>query len=120
MTQQKLKADEQEVVYNLMHAINRAAPLINASGSATAMINHISGMVRNGTTDGRPPIQVERVPTAADIGRRVKVRDDESNQWSHNYKFVGFAASSRFVAQHDLSGILTGWQYCIIDQEAGE
>jgi hypothetical protein len=120
MTQRKLRADEQEVVYNLMHAINRAAPLINARESATAMINHIGGMVRNGTSDGKPLAPVERVPTAADIGRWVKVRDDESNQWSHNYKFVGFAASSRFVAQHDLSGILTGWQYCVIDQEAGQ
>jgi hypothetical protein len=120
MTQRKLTAEEQEVVYNLMHAINRAALLINARESATAMIDHIGGMVRNGTTDGKPPTPVERVPTAADIGRRVKVRDDESSQWSHNYRFVGFAASSRFVAQHDLSGILAGWHCCIIDEEAGQ
>jgi len=117
MTQQQLKADERELAYNLMHALNRAALLINTSGSATAMINHISGMVRNGTTDGRPPIQAERVPTAADIGRRVKVREDDYDVWLYGRKLVGFEGG-RFVTTSE-DRVYIGWQYCAIDEEAG-
>jgi glutamate formiminotransferase len=79
LTQRKLTADEQEVVYNLMRSLNRAALLIDARGSAAEMIRHAGDMVRNGTTDGKPLAPIERVPTAADIGRKVKVRSNETN-----------------------------------------
>jgi len=119
MTQRKLTADEQELAYNLLHALNRAALLINTRRSATAMIDHIGGMVRNGTSDGKPPIQADREPTAADIGRRVKVRLAAKSEYSKGGWFVGFDKGGWYViesSRHNLSS----WKYCIIDQEADE
>jgi hypothetical protein len=120
MTQRKLTADEQELAYNLLHALNRAALLINTRRSATAMIDHIGGMVKHGTLDGRPPIQVDRAPTAADIGRRVKVRRILAERWTEGCDLVGFEKSGFFVVQSSVTDSITAWQFCIIDQEAGE
>jgi hypothetical protein len=117
MTQRKLTADEQELAYNLLHALNRAALLISARGSATAMIDHIGGMVRNGTSDGKPPIQADRVPTAADIGKRVKVRLAAKSEYSKGGWFVGFDRSGWHVIESSCHR-LSSWQFCIIDQEA--
>jgi len=118
MTQRKLTDGEQKLAYNLLHALNRAALLINARGSATAMIDHIGGMVRNGTSDGKPPIQADREPTTADIGKRVKVSDFESRIWGmRRPTLVGIDRNGKYVVQYD-DGSLGSWNYCIIDQEA--
>ena len=120
MTQRKLTADEQELIYNLMQSLNRAALLINARGSAAEMINHIGGMFRNGTTDGLPPMPVERVPTASDIGKSVKVSDFESRNWgTRRPTLVGLDRNKKYVVQYD-DGSLGSWNYCIIDQEADQ
>jgi hypothetical protein len=119
MTQRKLTSKELEAARRAYQGLGELYGLPDSS-MAVDMCVWLALRIEHKTTDGKPLALVGRVPTAADIGRRVKVRDDESNQWSHNYRFVGLAASSRFVAQHDLSGIITGWQYCIIDQEAGQ
>jgi hypothetical protein len=117
MTQRKLTADEQKLAYNLLHALNRAALLINTRRSATAMIDHIGGMVRNGTSDGK--VQAERVPTAADIGRRVKVRLAAESEYSKGGWFVGFDKGGWHVIESSCHN-LSSWKYCVIDQEADE
>jgi hypothetical protein len=117
LAQRKLTADEIGICRSF-YAIGGHMRFLSDTYHLNMLLPQVADVIQHGTSDGKPPIQVDRVPTAADIGKRVKVRDNESNQWSHNHRFVGFAASSRFVAQHDLSGTLAGWQYCIIDQEA--
>jgi len=117
MTQRKLTADEQELIYNLLQSLNRAALLINARGSATEMINHIGGMVRNGTTDGLAPMQVDRVPTSADAGKSVKVRSNERNAWWGPCHFVGVRRDGLFVVESPSGGVTT-WAICVVDQEA--
>jgi len=119
LTQRKLTADEQEVVYNLMRSLNRAALLIDAKGSAAEMIRHAGGLVRNGTTDGLPLTPLERVPTAADVGKSVKVRSNETNPWWGPCYFVGVRRDRLFVVESP-SGNVTTWAICVIDEEADQ
>jgi hypothetical protein len=120
LTQRKLTADSiakarraYKEIGGLYPETNAAAELVNASRFLIDVISY-------GTSDGKPPIQVDRVPTVADIGRRVKVRCNELDRWKDECSLVGFEKSGRFVVQSSVNDFISSWPFCIIDQEAGE
>ena len=117
MTQRPLTAAEQELARTAYNALGR---LYKPTGAASDLVRaccYISEMLQHNTTDGKP-LRAERVPTAADIGKPVKVRDCKSDEWFGGRRFVGFAIGLRFVAQGIASGQIKDWNYCIIDEEA--
>ena len=121
MTQRKLIADE---VKKLSSAYRELGFIRDLVGDKPMTINDVcvllASMILNGTTDGKPPTPVERVPTAADIGKPVKVRRILAERWTEGCDLVGFEKSGFFVVQSPVTDIITSWQFCIIDEEAGE
>jgi hypothetical protein len=119
LTQRLLTADEladARVAYN---AIGRLYKPTNADDRLVEASVFIGSMVDNATTDGKP-LRTERVPTASDIGKRVKVRNDALSGWADQVRFVGIANGARFVVQSTSTDCITDWQYCIIDEEAAQ
>jgi hypothetical protein len=121
LTQRKLTADERTKVANVYRDLGSIRDLV---GDEPMTLNdlciELSEKIWHNTNDGKPLVQVERVPTAADIGRRVKVRRSMSEHWTAGVNLVGFERSGRFVVQSSVTDSITAWQYCIIDQEASE
>jgi hypothetical protein len=80
------------------------------------MLVRYADAIDHNTTDGKP-LRTERVPTAADIGRRVKVRESSNLGWICCRCFAGFDSDGKFVAELP-TGQLSRWSYAIIDEEA--
>jgi hypothetical protein len=119
MTQRKLTAEEVKKLSNAYRELGFIRDLV---GDEPMTINDVcvllASMILNGTTDGKPLAPVERVPTAADIGKPVKVREDDCNPWLYGRRLVGFV-DGRFVTINESRGYAS-WRFCIIDQEAGQ
>ena len=91
---------------------NVARELVNASIFLCQVISHR-------TSDGKP-LRTERVPTAADIGRRVKVRENAGLPWSdRNYRFAGTLFDGTFIVETECAGT-EFFRYAIIDEEAAQ
>ena len=119
MPQRKLTADSIAKVRRAYKEIGGLYPETNAAIELVNASRFLSDVISFGTSDGKP-LRAERVPTAADIGRRVKVRRSMSEHWTDGCDLVGFEKSGRFVVQSSVTDSITAWQHCIIDQEAGE
>jgi hypothetical protein len=119
MTQRKLTADEVKKLSNAYRELGFIRDLV---GDEPMTINDVcvllASMILSGTTDGKPLTPVERVPTAEDIGRRVKVRHNGDSEWMHGRTLVGFM-SELFVTGGVGYGF-AAWSYAIIDDEAGQ
>jgi hypothetical protein len=120
LTQRKLTADERTKVANAYRDLGSIRDLV---GDEPMTLNdlciELSEKIWHNTSDGKPPIQVERVPTAADIGKRVKVRSCDAMGWTEDRWLVGFRRDGLFVVESP-KGFVSDWERCIIDQEAGE
>jgi hypothetical protein len=119
MTQRKLTADSIAKARRAYKEIGGLYPETNAAIELVNASRFLSDVISYGTNDGRPPIQAERAPTAADIGRRVKVRLAAKSEYSKGGWFVGFDKGGWHVIESSC-GRLSSWKYCVIDQEAGE
>jgi hypothetical protein len=82
------------------------------------LLPQLADVLANRTTDGKP-LRIERVPTAADIGKPVKCKDHEMHKWFDRWNFVGFRKDGRFVVESPTQDF-TSWNYCIIDEEAAQ
>jgi hypothetical protein len=114
LTQRPLTASEQadaRAAYNAIGRLYRPLYVPTVLIEATRLLSNV---IQHNTTDGKP-LRTERVPTAADIGRRVKVRESSSNGWICCRCFVGFDSTGKFVAELP-TGQLSHWRYCIIDE----
>jgi hypothetical protein len=119
MTQRKLTSKELEAARRAYQDLGELYGLPDSS-MVVDMCVWLALRIEHKTTDGKPLAPVERVPTAEDIGKRVKVRGWDSCDWSfRDSVFVGFTAKREFVVQLP-DGTLGVWKHCIIDQEAGE
>jgi hypothetical protein len=83
------------------------------------LLPQVADVITHATTDGKP-LRTERVPTAADMGKPVKVKSSVTNQWYGNYRFVGLAYGPRFVVESVMNRAISDWKYCIIDEEAAQ
>jgi hypothetical protein len=119
LAQRKLTADEIGICRSF-YAIGGHMRFLSDTYHLNMLLPQVADAIQNGTSNGKPPIQVERVPTAADIGRRVKVRCNDLDRWKDGCSLVGFEKSGRFVVQSSVNDFISSWQYCIIDQEADE
>jgi hypothetical protein len=117
LTQRPLTAAELAKARHAYQLIGECYPFTNVARVLVEASNFLVQVVNHGTSDGKP-LRAERVPTAADIGKPVKVRDCKSDEWFGGRRFVGFAIGLRFVAQGIASGQIKDWNYCIIDEEA--
>jgi hypothetical protein len=116
MTQRKLTADEQ---FKARRAYMDIGGLYGATDSAADLVQAcclLAGMIQNNTSDGKP-LRTDRVPTAADVGKSVKVRSNERNAWWGPCYFVGIRRDGLFVVESPSGGVTT-WAICVIDQEA--
>jgi hypothetical protein len=118
MTQRPLTAAELDDARTAYNAIGRLYPATSAAIELCQASYFLTGLIGNRTTDGKP-LRSERVPTAADIGKRVKVRRQGGDEW-FDCCLVGFEKSGRFVVQSLATDSITAWQYCIIDEEDGQ
>jgi len=119
MTQRKLTTDE---LAKARRAYLDLGGLYNATGADDVLVKaciRLTAMIENGTSDGKPPIQADRVPTAADIGKRVKVRSCDAMRWTEGMWLIGFRRDGLFVVESP-KGFVSDWERCIIDQEAVE
>ena len=120
MTQRPLTATELADARTAYNAIGKLYGVVAADPSRLiAACDLLADMYFNNTTDGKP-LRTERVPTAADIGRQVKVKSAFDAQWYGNYRFVGFCYGPRFVVESVMSRQISDWQYCIVDEEAAQ
>jgi hypothetical protein len=118
MTQRPLTAAElakakqaYQLIGELYAATNVACVLVEASNFLVQVINH-------GTSDGKP-LRTERVPTAADIGRRVRCKDYNGSLTNRTFRFAGFMSDGAFVTESEC-GTINTWRYAIIDEEAAQ
>jgi hypothetical protein len=120
LTQRKLTEAE---LTNAREAYLRIGRLYKATNSNWELVRAcclLCSMIQNGTSDGNPPIQVGRVPTAADIGKRVKVRSSAASHWStDSLRLAGILANGHFVVEKN-DGAIRIWDFATIDLEAGE
>jgi hypothetical protein len=117
MTQRFLTAAELADARTAYNAIGKLYPATSAAIELVAASDYLRRMITERTTDGKP-LRSERVPTAADIGKRVKVRHNGDSEWMHGRTLVGFM-SELFVTGGVGYGFAT-WSYCIIDEEGGQ
>ena len=118
MTQRKLTAPELTAINTVYRQAGFIRDLIDDRVSRDFYC-HLANMHDNQTSDGKPLTPIERVPTAADVGRKVKVRSNETNPWWGPCYFVGVRRDRLFVVESP-SGNVTTWAICIIDQEADQ
>jgi hypothetical protein len=119
MTQRKLTDDELAKARRVYKEIGGLYPETSAAIELVNASRFLSDVISYGTSDGKPFVQVDRVPTAADIGRPVKVRESTTlEMWYGNTRFVGFAINGRYVVQSIHNQHISDWKYCIIDQES--
>ena len=116
MTNRPLTADELADARDAYNALGRLYSVLGQTSELAGACGLLGRVIDNATTDGKP-LRTERVPTAADIGRAVKVRDSEDHAWERGHELVGFRGS-RYVTFG--RGHFLGWQYCIIDEEAAQ
>jgi hypothetical protein len=117
LTQRPLTPSEQADARAAYNAIGR---LYNATKASTLLVEaavFIDTLMLYNTTDGKP-LRTERVPTAADIGRRVKVKDCAIGEWVDGRVLVGFL-DKKFVTGGN-GNLLATWNYCIIDEGAAK
>jgi hypothetical protein len=115
MTQRKLTAPELTAIDTVYRQAGFIRDLLDDHVS-TAFFTHLANMHDHQTSDGKP-LRTDRVPTAADIGRRVKVRSNERNAWWGPCYFVGIRRDGLFVVESPSGGVTT-WAICVVDQEA--
>jgi len=118
MTQRKLTA---ESIAKARRVYKEIGGLYSETDAAIELVDasrFLSDVISYGTSDGKPLAPVERVPTAADIGKKVKVRDDDCDLWLYGKRLVGFDNGRFVIVGEDRTYVR--WQYCIIDQEAGQ
>jgi hypothetical protein len=122
LTQRKLTADEIGICRSF-YAIGGHMRFLSDTYHLNMLLPQVADAIKWQTSDGKPPIQAERVPTAADIGRPVKVRNHLDDKWFSNRVLVGLAVGGDFLTEcrgiRD-NNVIGRWNYCIIDQEAGE
>jgi hypothetical protein len=117
MTQRPLTATELADARTAYNAIGRLYPATSAAIELCQASYFLTGLIGNRTTDGKP-LRSERVPTAADIGKRVRWKLLESDTgWTTGYVFCGFTLEGRPVVQKGT--FLHAVEVCIIDEEAG-
>ena len=124
MTQRPLTADEQADMKSIHDLIGRRREILYAAASTSCVVemsHATANAYEHATTDGKP-LRTERVPTAADIGRRVKCKRFGMHDWEvcHVFVFVGFDRKGRYVVQSAASDTLSFWDCCIIDEEAAQ
>ena len=119
MTQRKLTAAELASINTIYRQGGFIRDLIDDRVSRDFYC-HLANMHDHGTSDGKPLAPIERVPTAADIGKRVKVRDYAAGEWMGHAIFVGFGKSGKFVVEEINSDGMSAWNLCIIEQEADQ
>jgi hypothetical protein len=117
LTQRPLTATELNDARTAYNAIGRLYSTIEATGALASACVFFSQIIQHATTDGKP-LRSERVPTAADIGKAVKIKSAIENEWTGGCFFVGFARNGSFVVQASRCDTL--WKYCIIDEEAAQ
>ena len=117
MTQRKLTAPELTAINTVYRQAGFIRDLIENYVS-TEFFPHLADMHDHQTSDGKPLTPIERVPTAADIGKSVKVRDYATDGWVNDWKLAGFL-DDEFVVVKGRRCFST-WNLCIIDQEAEE
>ena len=118
MTQRKLTAPELTAINTIYRQGGFIRDLIDDRVSRD-FFSHLANIHDHGTSDGKPLAPIERVPTAADIGKRVKGRANRADPWIGLCYFVGVRRDGVFVVEACHGGVTT-WKHCIIDQEAGE
>jgi len=118
LTQRPLTPSEQADAREAYNAIGRLYSALGSTSTLAAACGLLGQVIDNNTTDGKP-LRTERVPTAADIGRRVKVRGWETQAWQRGSVFVGFSVERHFAVQMT-DGTIGIWNYCIIDEEAAQ
>jgi hypothetical protein len=117
LTQRPLTAAELEDA-KVAYQVNGRMRWLGDTYHLNMLLPQIADVISNRTTDGKP-LRSERVPTAADIGKRVKVRGWETQAWQRGSAFVGFSVESHFAVQMT-DGTIGIWKYCIIDEEAAQ
>jgi hypothetical protein len=116
MTQRKLTAPELTAINTVYRQAGFIRDLIDDHISSD-FFGHLANMHDHKTSDGSPLTPVDRVPTAADIGKRVKWKLLESDTgWTTGYVFCGFTLEGRPVVQYGT--FLHAAEVCVIDQEA--
>jgi len=115
MTQRKLTAPELTAINAVYREAGFIRDLIDDHISSD-FFGHLANMHDHQTSDGSPLAPVERVPTAADAGKSVKVRSNEQNAWWGPCYFVGVRRDGLFVVESPSGGVTT-WAICVVDQE---
>jgi hypothetical protein len=118
MTQRPLTAAELEDARAAYNAVGKLYPATHAATELVAASDYLRRMITERTTDGKP-LRSERVPTAADIGKRVKVRSCIAMKWIEDRRLIGFRRDGLFVVESP-KGFLSEWEHCIIDEEAAQ
>jgi hypothetical protein len=120
LTQRPLTAAELADARTAYNAIGKLYYALGFSaGDLVQASNMLANLVQNRTTDGKP-LRTERVPTAADIGRRVRCKDHESYEWTDDLlRLVGFMSDGGFATENE-NGTLMAWSYAIIDEEGAQ
>ena len=117
MTQRPLTASELAKARHAYQLIGECYPFTNAACKLVDASNFLSLVVGNRTTDGKP-LRSERVPTAADIGKRVKVKPSGASRWMTGFVLVGFRDD--FFVVHEPSQGYSSFFNCIIDEGAAQ
>jgi hypothetical protein len=116
LTQRPLTATELAKARHAYQLIGECYPFTNAACELVDASNFLSLVVGNRTTDGKP-LRTERVPTAADIGKRVRCKDYNGSLTNRTFRFAGFMSDGSFVTESEC-GTINTWRYCMIDEEA--
>jgi hypothetical protein len=116
MTQRKLTAESIAKARRAYKEIGELYPETNAAIELVNASRFLSDVISYGTSDGKP-LRTDRVPTAADVGKSVKVRSNERNAWWGPCYFVGVRRDGLFVVESPSGGVTT-WAICVIDEEA--
>jgi hypothetical protein len=117
MTQRPLTATELADARTAYNTIGRTRWLADTYTLNTLLVRYADA-IDHKTTDGKP-LRTERVPTAADIGKRVRWKLLESDTgWTTGYVFCGFTLEGRPVVQKGT--FLHAVEVCIIDEDAAQ
>jgi hypothetical protein len=115
MTQRKLTAPELTAINTVYRQAGFIRDLIENDITSDFFCN-LAKKHDHQTSDGKP-LRTDRVPTAADVGKSVKVRSNERNAWWGPCYFVGIRRDGLFVVESPSGGVTT-WAICVVDEEA--
>jgi hypothetical protein len=118
MTNRPLTAAELADARTAYNAIGRLYSAVGHTATLGLACAFLGNLIDHNTTDGKP-LRAERVPTKDDIGRRVKCSESNNYGWVSCKSFVGFSSAGEFIAELP-TGMLSRWNYCIIDEEVGQ